>query len=44
MADTYQEAAARLEARPQAARSWSFIKDGPPLLLVAVIFAGLLAL
>ena len=24
-------------------RSWSFVTDGPPLLLVAVIFAGLLA-
>jgi hypothetical protein len=30
--------------RSEGARSWSFVADGPPLLLVALIFACLLSL
>jgi hypothetical protein len=44
MADTFQQVVAKLDGQSRTARTWSFIKDGPPLALVAVIFAALLAL
>lgn len=44
MADTYQQAIARMDTGETKARRWSFTTDGPPLLLVAMLFAGLLGL
>jgi len=44
MADTFQQTVGKLDGPSRTARTWSFIKDGPPLSLVAVIFAALLAL
>jgi hypothetical protein len=43
MADTYQQAIEKLDTPARTGRSWSFITDGPPLFVVAFLFAGLLA-
>lgn len=44
MADTYEQAVAKMDTPRRAARSWSFIKDGPPVLPVAFLFAALFAI
>ena len=43
MADHMPETSGRRHPTAPRRAGWSFVTDGPPLLLVAVIFAGLLA-